>query len=66
MSAREWSDLNWEVANKNVIDRPRAKTIDAGESPEWGKANGDNYGEHMVLILKEIIDFWLGKNERPS
>ena len=34
------SDLNPEVADKNVIDGPRAKTIDAGESPEWGKATG--------------------------
>ena len=26
--------------HKNVIDRPRAKATDAGESPEWGRATG--------------------------
>ena len=53
--------MNREVANKNVIDRPRDKTIDAGESPEWGKGHGDEYGERMVSILKEVMDFGRGK-----
>ena len=52
--------------HKNVIDRPRDKTIDAGESPEWGKGHGDEYGERMVSILKEILDVWRGKTEKPS
>ncbi len=52
--------MNREVANKNVIDRPRAKTIDAGESPEWGKGPGDKYGERMISILTEIMDVWRG------
>ena len=47
--------------HKNVIDRPRAKTIDAGESPEWGKAHGDEYGERMVSIFQEIINLGRGK-----
>ena len=50
--------------HKNVIDRPRAKTIDAGESPEWGKAHRDENGEHMVSILREIIDF--GRGNTPT
>ena len=47
--------------HKNVIDRPKAKAIDAGESPEWGKGHKDEYGERMVSILKEIMEFGRGK-----
>ena len=48
-------------APKKVIDRSRDKTIDAGESPECGKAHRDEYGERMVSILQEIMDFGRGK-----
>ena len=47
----------------NVIDRPRAKTTE-GESPQWGKGHGDKYGDHMVSILKEIMDF--GSDKKGS
>ena len=56
--------MNPEVADKNVIDRPRAKTTDAGESPEWGKAHRDEYGERTVSIFKEIMD--LGRGTTPT
>ena len=49
--------MNRQVANQNVIDRPRGKTTDAGESPEWGKDRRDEYGERMVSIMREIMDF---------
>ena len=56
-STRGRSDPIREVANKNDIDRPRDKTTDAGESPEWGKGHGDKYGQRIASITKEIIVF---------
>ena len=52
--------------HKNVIDRPRAKTIDAGECPEWGKAHRDEYGQHIASLMKEIIAFWSDKKQRVA
>ena len=50
------SDLNPEVADINVIDGPRDKTTDAGESPEWGKGHGNICGDHMTSICDEKVD----------
>ena len=43
--------------HKNVIDRPRVKATDAGESPEWGKGHGDICGDHMTSVFDEKVDF---------
>ena len=43
--------------HKNVIDRPRAKTTDAGEFPAWGKGHGDICGDHMTSVFDEKVDF---------
>ena len=56
--------MNREVANNNVIDRPRDKTTDAGESPEWGKDRRDEYGQRIASIMKEIMDLGSDKKVR--
>ena len=58
--------MNPEVADKNVIDGPRAKTIDAGESPEWGKGHGSICGDHMTSILDGKVDFGSDKRQRVA
>ena len=52
---------SWEVDTKNVVDRPRVKTIDAGEFVEWGQSHGDNCGDQMTSILDEIVDLEVAK-----
>ena len=48
----------------NVIDRPRDKTTDAGESLEWGKGHGDKYGQRIASIMMEIMDLGSDKKVR--
>ena len=38
--------------------------MNAGESPEWGKAHRDEYGERMVSILKKMMG--LGRGKTPT
>ena len=46
-----------EVGDKNVTDRLKAKTTDAGEYSEWGKGHGDICGDHMTWVFDENVDF---------
>ena len=40
----------------SYIERPRAKTTDAGGSLEWGKGRGSICGGHMTSFVDEKVD----------
>ena len=46
-----------EVGDKNVTDRLKTKTTDAGDHTESGKGHGDICRGHMTWVFDENVDF---------